>query len=449
MFCSKCGKKNADSAVFCRFCGSEMLPPDEEPSGSGSSAQALTPTQPAIESDGKKRLAAGWIVLLTLLGVAIVAGITWFAMLYFNGKVSFGGDSLPPASVQAETPQPTATPAVASSGNSGQVTPVPPVPDAPEVTPVPNTGDTADSNENSQNDGSESANLSQEEFFSRLTSTVWEFSHKADFSSGIEYSGIGSNDAYSNTYRIQFSFIESGIVAQTFIRIADGSTTSYTYDFTRSLRLVYTNFGDSIQHDGEYYDRGLMYYINTDGNLVIRWVLINSDGKAAFKLNWGEIYKPVTGGNKSSGIDTPDEWVPADLSSKQEFLNALCANSWQYSHTSDIPDADWDISSFEYYRGYTIVLIFEADGTLIEQFGASLGEAPAQYRYEFSLDTREVWVFVGDNAQYNGEFYDWWECFYINTYGNLCCRDYLSNRETSFPVGSVDVFTPVTDGIEF
>ncbi len=112
MYCSKCGKKNADSAAFCRYCASEILPPEDEPSGSDSAAETPTPTEsaapapatmqapaapsPKVESERKKRLGAGWIVLLTLLGVAIVAGITWIAIRLFSGGFPFGNNSARP-----------------------------------------------------------------------------------------------------------------------------------------------------------------------------------------------------------------------------------------------------------------------------------------------------------------------------------------------------------------
>lgn len=155
--------------------------------------------------------------------------------------------------------------------------------------------------------------------------------------------------------------------------------------------------------------------------------------------------------DSGNGTYNPEEMYSACWDTQQEFIDALCAHSWQYSYTVDIPsDVEGpNNASFGYYDGYEIAITFMLYGTIVEQFGSTGGGSPAIYTYKYYVEDDIAYVLVSDNLEYNGDFYSWWNAFYINTYGDLVCRNVLSNSKTSFTYGNGDVFKSAAGGIEF
>ena len=123
MFCSQCGKQNADGAKFCRACGAPMVSaqaPGQRPQPQKPTGTARKTSQPAAgggqtAKTASKKAGGGIVRKIITAALAVTLGTVAIsaASEYFGG-----GGGQPGRDKPAATPRPVSTTAI-SSGSSG------------------------------------------------------------------------------------------------------------------------------------------------------------------------------------------------------------------------------------------------------------------------------------------------------------------------------------------
>ncbi len=481
MYCSKCGKKNPDTAVFCRYCGSDLSAPPEdgaaggfvpEQSGRGSSP-ASYPPEYAGGSGQKKPLAAWLIVLLTLLGIAAIAAATIFLLPFF--KENFPGR----ASAPEITAQLTATPAaVMPIETTAALTPPANVPfsNPPEtITPVPQ--DASDESEGAPDAGDDSVVLPDiiEITNPNLISREWNsrvFASSDDFIDALceDYWYLFANYRNPNAVPINGGYVD---MAQ-FTREAgtNRSLLFYTIGSFDFLLVDEDDWSTVISSDTEEYDVASLNgtwlaYHDTEQKATYQdhayriYIVFGVEADTGALMEslclFDEIDKDITFISTTNlYVHRHDDGTAADADSsinarwdnQQDFMNTLSNHVWSFSHKAEFSDGiDYSgMYSEEMYSGtYNNWLTFASDETVQQQYILLSDGSTTTYNHKYAADTRSVYVYLGENIQYNGYFYQWWIQYYINTDGNLVARFLLWNaeRDESLPLNWGDIFTSI------
>lgn len=468
MFCDQCEKRNTDGAQYCRYCGSALSPLSEEKPASKADEGAAAYSEPPRQTPPPRRDRGngGKTAIIVLLTLILLCGAVW--ALWYSGVIRFE------KSWAAESATPvTAAPAAETAAPATKT--VMSATDASTQAPETNGGDDADEEEDGTvdlpydfgplNDPMQNHPCktfdTEADFLDAFACKIWLFkeTHRNPKAQEINggYVDMAANFTKgtqpSHTFYKDNSCVFMELDPETRETSGNVFTNMYQFEWLEGCTMAYIDTDLRFAYNDGTYMVMWLFYIDTDGYLVETLAINNvNDDKLICIANMNLYYE--YGADNAANESTVDKTsVHVLWDDQQAFLTTLANHVWKYSYTADFPDgiSRSGFGSYgDYSNAYQIWLTFTTDGEVTESYLPIDDGNSTSHTYEYASGGSTAYVFLGDNIEYNGNFYQWWVEYYINANGNLVSRFLLFNPEPreQFELDWGDIFMSINGPVQ-